>query len=149
MSLEPDYRKVRLPDGTTITVNCPERGQLREIGRIARVDLGPEDHGLFSFAVHLRFQGSAQAYGPYALDEYQADLKRRVGSAAGLGVIMRFFAWAGVTDLSRATQLPVIAERGAGNGDIVRLWRLPCDGGEVFDIGAIFADYGIGPGPRS
>lgn len=34
----------------------------RELGRVKNVQIGPEDHGIFTFWVHLDFAGSGQAF---------------------------------------------------------------------------------------
>lgn len=51
--------------------------------KITSTHLGNEDHAIFTAYLSLDFGGSAQSFGGYALDEYDKDKKRRVGTAFG------------------------------------------------------------------
>jgi len=59
-----------------------------EIAKVERFHLGQEDHGLFT--VELTFGGSGwgQGISPHSLDEYNSELKKRVGTAFGMDYIM-------------------------------------------------------------
>lgn len=114
-----------------------------EIGRVKRAFVGIEDHGILTFYVDLDFGGKGQAYGGACLDEWNPRLRRRVGTALGCELLLQLHRFFGVTELSKATGQAVVAERegDAGwSGMIVRLRRLPCDGGAVFDVQAIVAE---------
>jgi hypothetical protein len=123
-----------------------------EIGRIREIFLGIEDHGILALAVHLSFGSKHQGYGHFAIDTYDAAQKKRVGCAGGGEVLLRLHTFLGVTQLRQGVGQAIIVERDDGSafGDISRLRRLPCDGGAVFDVKAIFAklDGADAPSPR-
>lgn len=63
---------------------------------ISRTTLGYEDHGILSAYVGLDYGGSVQSFGGYALDKYDAGLKRRIGTAYGTEFIIRVLRVLGV-----------------------------------------------------
>lgn len=79
---------------TTITID--DKTYFADLGRVDGTMLGVEDHGIFMAYLYLDYAGSSQGAGGYALDEYNADKNRRVGSAYGLDWIMRTLEVAGV-----------------------------------------------------
>lgn len=114
-----------------------------EIGRVKRVFFGIDDRDMLGFYVDLDFGGSGQAYGGFRLDTWDHGLNRGVGTAAGCEIILELHRFFGVTELSKAVGQAVIAERedGRWGATIVRLHRLPCDGGAVFDVKEIVARF--------
>lgn len=58
--------------------------------------LGYEDHGIFTFILHLDYGGSGQGAGMYTLDSYDKVLKRRVGKGYSLDLIMQILNIVGV-----------------------------------------------------
>lgn len=66
-----------------------ETDRRRELGRIKRVTLGREGHGILGLYVEFDFGGSGQAMGWLALDSYEAKRDRRVGTASGLDLVIR------------------------------------------------------------
>lgn len=55
-----------------------------ENAQIESTMLGMEDHGILTFFLSLKFEGSGQGFGGYAMDSYDKAKKRRVGSALGI-----------------------------------------------------------------
>lgn len=119
-----------------------------EIGRVQEGFVGIEDHGIFAIAVKVKCASCFQGYGHFAIDDYDPKVKRRVGSAVGCEVLRRLHAFFGVSELRYAVGQAIVVERDDGAfGDISRLRRLDCDGGAIFDVKAIFAEYAKGEAP--
>jgi len=55
-----------------------------ENAKITGTFLGEEDHGIFTCQLFFNGKGWGCAFGGYALDEYNQDKKRRVGTAYGM-----------------------------------------------------------------
>ena len=68
----------------------------KELGKIISTHLGIEDHGIMSFMIVFDFGGRGRGFGGYALDTYDEKLKKRVGTAYGMEVIMRILNAVGV-----------------------------------------------------
>ena len=64
--------------------------------KIASTMLGIEDHGIMTFYLHLEYGCGGQGAGGYALDSYDNDLKRRIGTGIGLEMIARVMEVVGV-----------------------------------------------------
>lgn len=58
--------------------------------------LGLEDHGIFSAYLHLKYDGSGQSFGGYALDQFVKATREREGTAYGMEFIRRILATVGV-----------------------------------------------------
>lgn len=84
----------------------------REIrnARIESVRFGKEDHGIMTFYCMLDYGGSGQGFGGWALDSWDQEKGRRVGTAYGMEWIMRLFAALEVSDMSELVGLPVRVE---------------------------------------
>ena len=67
-----------------------------ENGLIKSTMLGMEDHGIFTYMLHIEFAGSGCGYGGYALDEWNQQAKRRVGWVQGIQVLADLMAAVGV-----------------------------------------------------
>ena len=70
-----------------------EHNGVTYVAEVARVDyfsIGDEDHGLFSFALGFESGAFHQALPARALDTYDETLKRRVGTAFGMDLLMAF-----------------------------------------------------------
>ena len=82
---------------------------------IKSTKLGKEDHGIMSFMLHLDYGNSGQGAGGYALDtpiRKNNEFIKRIGSAAGMSLIMEVLKVVGVEnweDLS-GTHIRVRAE---------------------------------------
>ena len=57
--------------------------------KIIGTHLGTEDHGIFTCYLNLDYGGSCQSAGGYGLDTYFKRAERRLGTAAGLDLLMR------------------------------------------------------------
>ena len=66
-------------------------------GKIESTMLGIEDHGIMSFFLHIKFDGSGQGFGGYALDQWNEAKKKRVGTAFGLDCIKNIIETVGVS----------------------------------------------------
>lgn len=58
--------------------------------------LGYEDHGILTFSLHLKYDGSGQGFGGYALDQWSEAHKERISSRACGTVIKRILETVGV-----------------------------------------------------
>ena len=67
-----------------------------KIGKIESTMLGVEDHGIMSFYLMFNFGGSGQGFGGYSLDDYDKNEEQRIGTAAGLDLIMGILKACGV-----------------------------------------------------
>ena len=67
-----------------------------EIGRITSTSLGVEDHGIFSAFLTVEWSGGGVSVGGYALDDWDVDEKRRLGTAYGLDHIAEIMRVVGV-----------------------------------------------------
>lgn len=68
-----------------------------ENGKIGSTMLGNEDHGIFTCQLTIEFDGTVQGFGGYALDKYDSEKKRRLGTAYGLEFIKRILETLEVT----------------------------------------------------
>lgn len=108
----------------------------KELGVVRKVAVGPEDHGIFTVGIHLDFGGAGQMFGGYSLDEYDKALRRRVGTAAGMDMLVQLTAFFGVSDLHQAVGKYVYAvrENDSWGAAIIALERTKPEGGAVFSI---------------
>jgi hypothetical protein len=62
--------------------------------------LGIEDHGIFTFWLYLKYDGSGQGAGGHALDDaiknYEGKFLCRIGTAGGMSIIMEILKVVGV-----------------------------------------------------
>jgi len=68
----------------------------KELGKIEYTHLGFEDHGIMSFMIGFDFGTSGQGFGGYALDNYDKEVEKRIGTAYGMEAIMRILRATGV-----------------------------------------------------
>ena len=60
---------------------------------ITKTHLGLENHGIFSYMLSLDLSGGGSiGWGGYALDDFDKELKRRIGTAPGMELIMQIMA---------------------------------------------------------
>ena len=112
-----------------------------EIARVGRVFVGAEGHSIFTFSIDLKFGAAHQAFGGYALDTWDAKLDRRVGTAAGMDLLMALTRVLAVDDLHNAVGKYVYALREKPRDLIVGLRQLEPDGGKEFLISAWRAQW--------
>ena len=55
---------------------------------ITGTHLGYEDHGIFTFMLNLKYGGSGQGAGGWALDSYDKKLDKRIGTKLGMDLII-------------------------------------------------------------
>jgi len=77
-------------------VDVDGRSFYGELGMIESTMLGYEDHGIFTFNLVFKFPGSGQGAGNFALDQWDEEKDRRIGSAVGLDLIIKVLETAGV-----------------------------------------------------
>lgn len=58
--------------------------------------LGVEDHGIMTFFVYLEWDGGGVGFGGYALDEYDQELKKRVGVGYSMDLLKQIMEVVGV-----------------------------------------------------
>ncbi len=101
---------------------------------IEATHLGNEDHGIMSCMLFLKFSGCSQGFGGYALDQYDARKKDRVGCAWGMEFIMRILATVGAAkweDL-KGKHLRVRRDHDGWNGKIIAIGHIVED--RWFDV---------------
>lgn len=97
---------------TTINTTLTHEGveYLAEIAVIERVDLGPEDHGIFT--LNIAFAGASgswgQGFGDRALDSYDETTRKRHGSAYGMDYLIEVTKVAGRLTEARGNRLFVL-----------------------------------------
>jgi hypothetical protein len=69
---------------------------LTENAQIEYTSLGPEDHGIFTAYIGLKFKGSGQAFGGYSFDEWDKAANKRIGCAYGMRFIQELMETLGV-----------------------------------------------------
>lgn len=78
--------------GTKLTIIRRKRkmeNRARELGKITKASVEFEDHGILSFMLHFSFKGSAQGFGGVSLDNWSKQHNRRIGTAAGLDLMIQ------------------------------------------------------------
>ena len=108
----------------------------RELGKVTRAIIGREDHGILTFQIGLKFGGSVQSFGGYALDVHDKAKGRRVGCPAGIDLLNQMLTLFAVDELQNAVgkyayALRTHEPRGCGPG-IIGLERPGADGGAKF-----------------
>ena len=75
-----------------------EEKKLMEIrnAKITKTMLGRENHGIFTFMIHIEFGCSGCAVGCYALDEYDTETQTRVFKAESMEIIAKILDVVGV-----------------------------------------------------
>jgi hypothetical protein len=76
--------------------------------RITGVSFGYEDHGILTCTVGLDYGGSGQSFGGYALDTYDKEKKKRIGTAFGTQFILEILR---VLDIRTWEKLPGVVIR--------------------------------------
>jgi hypothetical protein len=64
--------------------------------KITGTMLGYEDHGIMTCFIYLEWDGAGVGFGGYGLDEYDKDLKKRVGVGKSLDFIKEIMEVVGV-----------------------------------------------------
>lgn len=64
--------------------------------KITGTMLGFEDHGIMTFFVYLEWDGAGVGFGGYGLDEYNPELKKRVGVGMSLDLLKEIMEVVGV-----------------------------------------------------
>ena len=57
--------------------------------KIVGTSFGREDHGIMTFFIHVEGDGWGCGFGGYALDKWDAQKKKRVGTAEGMESLIR------------------------------------------------------------
>ena len=109
-----------------------------EIGRVSRLTIEREDHGILTCNIAIDFGGSGQGYGGYSLDGPAPDRKGRAPTLFAGAVLLHLVDFFG-GDLDKAKGTPVVVYREGGM--IQRIARLACDRGAVLDFKALAAEY--------
>lgn len=91
-----------------------------EVGKIRKVRLGIEGHGIFTFFVEIEFDGTTQSFGSYGLDSRDAATEKRVGRHGAIPLLRSILEAA---EVGWWEDLP---------GKIIRVRR---DGGLIRQIG--------------
>lgn len=90
-----------------------------ENAKIVRTSLGVEDHGIMTAYLHMEFACGGQAFGGYALDQYNKTCKSRHGSDFGMEFVKQVLSVLEVTDWEKLPGTFCRIER--ENGLIVRI----------------------------
>lgn len=114
-----------------------EQQYFKQLGKVESVSFGSGDHGNMTFWVMLDFGGGGQGFGGYALDDWDESKKRRVGTAAGMDLIMQLLELFKVDSLNQIAGRPVYAlyeNEHHFNDKIIGLEIPAFDGGKKFLI---------------
>ena len=79
-------------------ISYKPKGQIKN-AKITSVKLGNTDHDIMTLQLFLDYGGSGQAFGGYALDEWDESKGCRVGTSYGLQFIKEVLAAVGQYDL--------------------------------------------------
>lgn len=104
-----------------------------EICRVVRVSFERDDHGILTCSIPIKFAGSGQSYGGYALDGPGPNHTRKPSLFAGLALLRIVDFFGGNLDSAAGTVVVVTRESGL----IRRIARLDVDGGAVLDFRAM------------
>ncbi len=83
--------------------------------------LGEEDHGIFTCYVTVSGDGWGCGFGGYALDQYDKDQKKRIGTAYGMEFIKRLLETLEVRTWEELKGVPVRVESEGLGGQIKRI----------------------------
>ena len=95
-----------------------------ENGRIVKTMLGIEDHGIFTFYLHVEMASGNCAYGGYALDAWSDQLRKRVGWDLGIQVISDLMECLGVERWEDLTGTYLRCEHEGWGGRMTRVGHL-------------------------
>jgi hypothetical protein len=108
--------------------------EVREIAKITSAFLGWEDHGIFTCVLMVDYGHSGQGIGQYALDGYDDESGRRIGTAFGTEFLMRLMRACGVQDWNKLVgrTVYVVKESDGWNAKVLGIEPLPTEPGERF-----------------
>ena len=117
----------------------------KQLGIIRTAEFGKIVRGFVSFNLDFDFGGMRQGFGGYGLCSYDKSLDRRIGTAAGLDLLIQML------DLFQVRQFHEIAGKHAYayrktdrfNERIIGVGRTEPDGGKVFLIGDWQKQWGL------
>lgn len=89
-----------------MTTNIKHLGEIKN-AIIDNVSLGIEDHGILTMHISVKYDGGGQGFGGYALDSYDREKKRRVGTAYGAEFILRIIDTLKVYDIFKLKGTPI------------------------------------------
>lgn len=106
----------------------------KQIGKVTSVRVGTEDHGFMTVYLQFDYGGSGQGFGGHILCNFDRQLNRRVGTAAGLDYIMQLAKALDVNDLhdAKGRTYWVLREDEGFNAGIVGVQQLEPDGKGMF-----------------
>lgn len=111
--------------------------EFKEIAKIESTMLGYEDHGILSTMLFVNYGGSSQGVGGYALDSYDKEAKRRIGTAYGCEFIIRTMKACGVDSWEKVKGRTIyVLKENDSWGKVLGIENLPTERGNRF----IFAD---------
>jgi hypothetical protein len=73
---------------------------------IKKVTLGREDHGILTMYLSLEYANGGQWFGGYALDSYDRETRKRVGTAYGTQFILDLLDTIGVDEIQKMVGQP-------------------------------------------
>lgn len=95
-----------------------------ENGKITGTMLGKEDRGIMTFWIFIEFASGVCGYGGYALDSYDTQTKKRIGSAAGMQAIAEILDCVGVAKREDLTGAFIRCEHQGWGGKMIRIGNL-------------------------
>jgi len=120
----------------------------KQLAIVSKAKLEIQERGILNFWVFVDYEdGGSQGVGGIALDTYDAEKKRRVGTAYGCEVIRRLLLAFGVNDFSemKGKHVWVLGEGSGLSFKPKGLQRLKTDGGGAAVVFSdIAAEFGIG-----
>lgn len=103
-----------------------------ELGKVTSAEILIEDHGCLTFTILFDFGGSGQCFGGIALDTWDAEKNRRVGTAGGADLLLRVMRLFGVEKWSQIKGRVAEVSRTNGLIDRVRMPRF--EGGNELSL---------------
>jgi hypothetical protein len=117
----------------------------RELGRIESIFFGRSDRAVMTLSVGLDFGGSCQSFCGMALDIYDKEADKRIGTAAGMDLYMRLLDFFDVDELHKAKGMTAYALRvdTTWHSQIIGLERVRFEGGAKFMLSDWVKAWGL------
>jgi hypothetical protein len=108
----------------------------RELGKIDGARIFIEDHGIMTFYLFFDFGGTVQGFGGFCLCEWSEKDNRRIGTAAGMDLMMQLMDFFEVDQFEKIKGkiAYVIRESHHFGAKIIGLERPKFEGGKKFMI---------------
>ncbi len=113
----------------------------KELAKINKTFLGIEDHGILTGFLDVKYAGGTyQGIGSYTLDDYDPDLKERVGHAAAGKWLLGVLRVAGVDSWEKlpGRHLWAIRESYKVGAKVIGIQQVKTEGDNIFMFDSMF-----------